>query len=254
LPVEAASTSIRTPRVMASTGDSITRAFNVGWCCVLADSPSRSWSTGASTSVHSHYRRLIAIDPRLLGHAYNDAASGARMRDLAGQLARAAAQRADYVTIEMGANDVCTSSAATMTTVTDFEAQFRAAMRQFTETRPRARILVASIPDIYRLWTLFHDNPVATLTWSTFGICPSMLRPTNTETLRQQARAREMAFNEVLGRVCSEFSRCRWDNGAVFNNQYAPADVSTVDYFHPSVRGQNTLAAVTWAAGYWPDA
>jgi hypothetical protein len=29
--------------------------------------------------------------------------------------------------------------------------------------------------------------------------------------------------------------------------------VSTVDYFHPSIKGQNRLASVTWAAGYWPQ-
>ena len=27
------------PNSMASTGDSITRAFDVGWCCTLADAP-----------------------------------------------------------------------------------------------------------------------------------------------------------------------------------------------------------------------
>jgi hypothetical protein len=27
--------------------------------------------------------------------------------------------------------------------------------------------------------------------------------------------------------------------------------VSTVDYFHPSVAGQNKLADRTWSVGYW---
>ena len=28
-------------------------------------------------------------------------------------------------------------------------------------------------------------------------------------------------------------------------------DISTRDYFHPSLAGQTKLASVSWAAGYW---
>ena len=42
------------------------------------------------------------------------------MRDAEGQAQTAVAQQATYVTILMGANDVCTSSPATMTSVADF--------------------------------------------------------------------------------------------------------------------------------------
>ena len=44
------------PTSMSSLGDSITRGFNAaGW---FTDWPSRSWSTGTSSSVDSHYARL----------------------------------------------------------------------------------------------------------------------------------------------------------------------------------------------------
>jgi hypothetical protein len=33
---------------------------------------------------------------------------------------------------------------------------------------------------------------------------------------------------------------------------FTTSDVSTVDYFHPSVTGQKHLAGETWAASYWP--
>ena len=46
------------PTSMASLGDSITRGFNAcGW---YVDCPSRSWSTGSSTNVNSHYLRVLA--------------------------------------------------------------------------------------------------------------------------------------------------------------------------------------------------
>lgn len=238
------------PRVMSATGDSITRAYNVGWFGAFQDNPAYSWSTG--TAVYSHYRRLLTVAPQLTGRAYNDARSGARMSDLQGQVATAAGRRADYVTILMGANDVCTSSIATMTPTATFEAQFRAALAAFVAARPNARVFVSSIPDIYRLWQVLHTNPAALLIWHAAGICQSMLNLFNTEEQRQQVAARERADNDALARVCAAFRQCRWDGYAVYNTRFSAADVSTVDYFHPSTTGEVRLASVTWAAGYWP--
>jgi lysophospholipase L1-like esterase len=240
-----------TPRVIVSTGDSITRAFNVDWCCFLSDSPSRSWSTGTNAAVNSHYQRLLRFAPQIEA-AHNVARSGARMSELAGQLRTAAGRGADYVTVLMGANDACSSSVASMTPATTFETQFRAAMAEFTAQRPHALVFVASIPDVYHLWELFHDNAWATFIWDTFDICQSMLSAANTEATRQEVVARLDAFNAALGRVCAEFRRCRWDGGAVSGVQFAAADVSPIDFFHPSVQGQQRLADVTWAASYWP--
>ncbi len=251
LPATAANASSPYPRVMAATGDSITRAFDVNLYYFLRDGVEYSWSTGTNTAVNSHYRRLLAVDSKLAGNAYNDARSGARMTDLGGQLGAAATQRADYVTILMGANDVCTSSISTTTPTATLEAQFKTALGNFLAARPSARVFVSSIPDIYRLWYILHTNLLAVATWSLFNICQSMLNGSNTELQRQQVVAQEKADNDALARVCQAFRQCRWDNSAVYNTRFSTADVSTVDYFHPSVTGQNDLAAVTWAASYF---
>jgi hypothetical protein len=42
------------------------------------------------------------------------------------------------------------------------------------------------------------------------------------------------------------------DRPAAFILQFTPEDISTVDYFHPSVAGQNHIATLTWAMSYWP--
>ena len=101
-PSEAAAVSY--PRSIASTGDSITRAYNTGWL-PYTDNPAGSWSTGTDSQVQSHYLRLLALAPKIRGNAYNDARSGAKMRDLSGQMATAARQGAEYVTVLMGGND-----------------------------------------------------------------------------------------------------------------------------------------------------
>ena len=112
-------------------------------------------------------------------------------------------------------------------------------------------MFVSSIPNIYQLWNILHTNLLATATWKYFKICQSMLANTKTEEQRQQVAAQERADNYALARVCQAFRQCRWDNYAVYNTPFSTADVSTVDYFHPSVTGQKNLAAVTWAAGYF---
>ena len=245
----ASSTSL--PNSMASTGDSITRAFDLDWFHVLVDAPQDSWSTGNAAGVTSQYRHLLARNPAISGHAFNDAKTGAKMSDLDGQVLAAAGQRVQYLTVLTGANDLCTSSASTMTPTATFAAQFQRALADFTAKDPAAKVFVSSIPNIYQLWNVLHSNPAAASTWRTFGICPSMLAATNTSADRQKVVDQEAADNAALRSVCAQVSQCRWDNYAAYNFNFRANDVSTVDYFHPNLNGQNALAAVSWAAGYW---
>jgi lysophospholipase L1-like esterase len=251
VPVQAAGPN-RWPNSMASTGDSITRAFNTGtvW---FTDATWNSWSTGTNRSVDSHYLRILANNHRILGKHYNDARSGAKMIDLNSQINRVVWQKVDYVTILMGANDICTSSEDTMTPTATFTAQFQQAMTNLTKGLPKARIFVASIPDIYHLWDILHTNYQAVFTWDIFSICQSMLaNPTSTYQgdvdRRARVRQHNIELNAQLADVCAHYTLCRFDNNAVFNTAFTTSDVSTIDYFHPSLNGQAKLAGVSWTA------
>jgi hypothetical protein len=101
------------------------------------------------------------------------------------------------------------------------------------------------------LWQVLHTNSVARWAWANFHICQSMLAASNTETQRQQVKTREEAFNQILADVCGGYARCRWDQGAVYNYQFSASQVSTLDFFHPSLSGQAALARVTWAKSWW---
>lgn len=243
------------PASIASTGDSITRAFNTGGL-PFTDNPSASWATGTNATVASQYSRLLALSPSIAGRVWNDAKTGARMADLNGQMATAVSQNAGYVTVLMGANDVCASSEAAMTSAADFEAQFRVAMDTLRTGSPGTLVLVASIPNVYQLWSALKSNGSARFAWALFGICKSMLaNPTSTKAAdvarRARVLAREQDFNSVLATVCASYANCRSDGGAVFNTAFSSSDVSTRDYFHPSLAGQKKLAAVAWGASSW---
>ena len=240
------------PASIASIGDSITRAFDV--CCWYGDHPAQSWSTGnlPFDGISSHYERLLGLNPAIAGHNHNDARTGARMRDAQGQAQTAVSQHAQYVTIELGANDACTSSRSTMTSVADFRTQFAATMNALAAgLPPGAHVFVGSIPNVYRLWQLFHGNAAAQLVWFGARICQSMLSVTNTEADRQAVVARITAFNGVLADVCGRYAFCRYDGGAVFDYSFTSGQVSKLDYFHPSISGQAALATITWQRSWW---
>jgi lysophospholipase L1-like esterase len=247
-----ASASPPLPNSMAAIGDSITRATNV--CCWYGDHPAQSWSTGGGRfdGIQSHYERILALKPSIAGRNYNNARAGAKMAHAPAQAQAAVTQRARYVTILMGANDVCTSSSSTMTSVDDFRAQFSATMNVLASgLPPRSHVFVASIPNVYQLWQLFRNDLVAQFVWSVAGICQSMLSTTNTEEDRQAVLAREQAFNQVLEEVCGRHANCRFDDYATFNFAFSTNHVSKLDYFHPSLAGQATLASLTWQHSWW---
>ncbi|PWU62372.1 GDSL family lipase [Micromonospora globispora] len=242
------------PNSMASMGDSITRGFNAcGW---YVDCTSRSFSTGDYSTVNSHYLRIRAVNPNIQGRNYNDARSGAKSADMYGQAGTAVSQGVEYVTMLIGANDACTSSESTMTSVTTYRANIDSALNRLKAGLPSARVAVVSVPDIYRLWYIGRNNLSALTAWSSFGICQSMLaNATSTAQAdvdrRARVRQRVIDYNTQLAQACTAYgANCDFDDNAVFNYPFVLSQVSTWDYFHPNTSGQAVLASVTYANGF----
>ncbi|MDQ0925046.1 lysophospholipase L1-like esterase [Pseudarthrobacter sp. W1I19] len=238
------------PHSMADLGDSITQANNV--CCSQDDHPEKSWATGDDTDdgMSSHYERLLQLAPGIRAHNFNYSVSGAKASDLPRQVSSAARQGAGYVTLLVGANDLCTPSVESMTSVEEFHSYVDQTLQTLEQMQPRPQVFVASIPDIYQLWNVLHADPAARSAWSDRGICPSMLSVTATEETRQQVVQRHLAFNAVLAEACAQHTNCRTDDYAVYNYQFSTTDVSRLDYFHPSLQGQAKLAEITWNAAW----
>ena len=242
------------PNSIGALGDSITRGYNTG-TVPFTDAPGNSWSTGTRSSVESHYLRISDAAPAIFDRAFNNAVTGAKVADLDAQVEAVNEQAVAYVTILIGANDLCTRTVGRMTSVSTFRTEFEHAMAMLSAGSPRARLYVASIPSVYRLWVILHDRLFARTAWRTLEICQSLLedpRSTDADDVarRRAVRERTIAFNEVLDEVCALYIHCRFDEGAVFNHSFTPDDVSTRDYFHPSIRGQTRLAQVTWSASF----
>jgi lysophospholipase L1-like esterase len=206
--------------------------------------------------VNSHYLRLLALTPKIRGKNYNDARSGAKMGELATQMDKAVTQKVDYVTVEMGGNDVCASSESAMTSVATYRSQFQTGLARVTKGMPNVRVFVASVPNIYHLWELYHDDLAARIAWATLGVCQTMLaNPTSTASTdvarRERVLQRIRDYNGALAEVCAAFRQCRFDDYAAFNANFTKADVIHLDYFHPSLSGQAKFAAGTWPYSFW---
>jgi lysophospholipase L1-like esterase len=238
------------PDSMAAIGDSITQAVDV--CCFFGTWPGHSWSTGNAPldGIASHYERIRARNPTIRGQRWNNAVSGARMADAPGQARRTVGQGAEYVTILMGANDLCGWD-GTLTPTATFRAQFTETLDILRAGLPGSHVFVASIPNLYQLWSILRTDPVAQVVWQAAGICPSMLNFFNSPADRQAVIDRERELNDVLRGVCATWSNCRFDDDLVYDYDFTRDLVSRLDYFHPSLAGQATLAALTWEASWW---
>jgi lysophospholipase L1-like esterase len=241
------------PSSMAALGDSITRAF--GACGKVADCPKDSWSTGSDPMVKSQYRRIVRINPAMKGNAHNLAVTGAQVADLQGQAAAAVADKVDYVTILIGANDACADTVADMTPVATFRADLAQAMDTLSSGLPNAGIFVASIPDISRVWEVASPIKRARRIWKFFDVCQSMLADPlsmnpGAEARRQKVLRREMDYNKQIAEECALHANCITDGGAVFRHKFSLGEIGTIDYFHPSLAGQAEIAKATYKAGF----
>ncbi|MEU7893245.1 GDSL-type esterase/lipase family protein [Nonomuraea sp. NPDC049152] len=246
------------PEVMAALGDSVSAGFNAcGW---YVSCTSRSWSAGDNAQVRSHYVRLAERGPALRGHNRNFASPGSTSADLMGQVDKAIAAKAGYVTILLGAQDACVRTEEAMTPVAVFRQRVQAALGRLRAELPQARVFVASIPDLRRLWRVGKDNALARTFWGLGRICQTMLaNPTSTKRAdvrrRAHVRARVMEFNDEWERACEAYGpQCRTDGGAVFSYPFALDLVSRWDYFHPNADGQRVLSDITFKNGFdWSD-
>jgi len=237
------------PSSMASLGDSLSAGY--GACLFPAPCERNSWATGDGTQIVSHYERLVDANPRLAGNAHNFAAPKARAADLTAQARKAVETKAQYVTVQIGANDACRGKLADMTTPADFRAQLDDALAVLKTGLPNARVLVVSIPNVYRVWQIGHSNRVAVRAWAR-DVCPTLLaNPTSLSDAdadrRRAFRDRVAAYDRELEAACVDYGQhCRWDGGAVHKVKFELNSLAPFDFFHPNAGGQQSMADVTF--------
>ena len=239
----------RPVRSLAALGDSLTRGYDA--CSHYGDCPSASWVTGTNPTVRSIASRLTVAQDGMRPIVHNNARSGAEVEDLDRQVGLALRQRPDLVTVLIGANDACGPDVASMTTAADYAQAVDRGLHRLAGGLPEATILVASVPDLANLLPAAGGDETARFLWRSWGGCATALADPQSRTdaalaRREAVRERIQDYNTALETTCATIERCVWDGGALQAYQPTIAQLSPLDYFHPSLAGLRELAAIEW--------
>ncbi len=283
--------SAETPKSMAAIGDSISRgtsssllmirnkrpwvmsnfAFRAFMTFVLGktramDFERNSWSTGRGRSVSSHAKRLQELLPqgqKLI--VKNFALSGTETEGLFRQLhllkrwsrKKLKQNFPDYLTLMIGANDICNYPFKHMILSRHYALRVRTALREVLETSARTKILISDIPNITALPKLLRNQRIFKRRtcgdlWK-LGICKAVTAAKSDAALKAvDTRIRQ--YNNSLAQMVDDFQgefgdRIRMSK-SVYSYEFDRREMA-IDCFHPSAAGQDKIAKMTWASTWW---
>lgn len=231
-------------------GDSISLGVNA--CEQPGECPAASWAMGTEPSVDSVATRIERQTGRRPSIA-NGAVSGGTVSTLLQSVHAVVAARPQLVMILIGANDACRPSVEAMTSASAFRRDYGQVLDTVLGALPSAHVLALSVPDLYQLWQAGDTSPAASSTWSEFDICGSLLSGSGatdaaSDQRREAVRERVVDYNQSIAQLCSARNRCISDGGAIYAQSFTTAELSELDYFHPSIAGQRKIAELAWRA------
>lgn len=249
-----AATEAPTKTVQVAFGDSLTTAAAVGGRSAsgkVINDINGSWSTGADPRSGSHRLKIEALSGKAV-EAHNLAKGGSRSGDLLRQAA-GTPSNATYATVLTGGNDICAAdSVATLPAAETIKNRVATGVAEIKRKAPQAKILIGSIPNLIKLYSVVKESPTGTMYHESNLICPIALGTSPSESSAQadarratvDAKIREV--NASLKDLAESTPGVTWDGGAIYGVDFALEDISTADYFHPSYSGQRKVADATW--------
>lgn len=235
------------PVSIGAIGDSITRGFNTSE--TNKPTVANNWVTGTNSAVNSIASR-IEKQSGTVPTISNVAVSGDASQDLAKQVANLNKTEPELATILIGANDICISGGTVdgMTSVETFQSRIHDALQAIN---PETKVFVASVVDLQGLLTAGGSSASARAVWKKAAICQVLLAdPTADDAMTIDRRSavgeRIDAYNDVLKTECVQRLNCVYDDGALHGTTFVFSDLSSIDYFHPSIAGQAKIADTLW--------
>ncbi len=239
-----------------------------------------TWTLGMDSKLRmiSHARRLSFMKGHKI-NTYNAAVSGNESADLQDQFDRLLkwsyknnnGKFPDYVTILIGANDICADSTEQMINPGVFENNVDTIIKEIHEENPNTKVLISSLPNIESLRNVAKDSPL--MGRGPFSSCQDFWKRASacgTLTLlddpyeRSKVSLRVKEYNHILQKlagVADGISIQNSDNNVqsnpnvkfgskVYDVQFTPNDLS-LDCFHPNPNGQNLISENSWKSSWW---
>ena len=257
------------PALLAAIGDSYTQAYSVS-PKYRYDHSQFSWVVGTDandgvTSLLEHFRSLGAsptvVDAATSGRKMSDALRQAQV--VVAAAAKLKPGTTAYVTFELGTNDLCDDPKTSATTFTN---ELQTAIDTLATGLPGgSRLLIVPVPDFRHFRTITQADPAAraAYTRAQFSRRCAPFLGTDSPLSIAQASAVLASYDEALKAACDRLNAatgavtgaanlsCTYDEGLTSDRDFGIRDLSTVDYFHPSLSGQAKMAAAAWKADAW---
>ena len=229
-------------------GDSMSLGVNA--CSEQGQCTAASWSGGTDAEVGSVAARLAAasgVEPSVA----NAAKDGGDVEDALGLVGEVLDADPQLVTVLLGGNDACAPTLDEMTSAADYEARLTELFARLNAEAPDATILAMSIPNLMHLWEIGHGNAQAVQLWNSSPSCKNLLGGAGDGSAEATARREAVAarideYNAAIVRVCAATEQCIHDGGALFAYDFTAEQISTIDFFHPSIAGQRVIAEIAW--------
>jgi len=230
---------------MGALGDSLTAGLN-------ADAPfdqrDKSWSDGSA--IESHAVRLekkfgVPVSTK------NVSVSGSRIEHLAKQTEKLLSDnyKPDYVTLLIGANDICDGNLKTDELSNLGSLALRQSLDALIAANSNVKILIGAVPNINYLYSLLYQDQECQENWRSLNICERLLLSTKFE--REKGVVRWAAYNEMQRIVSALYTKNVKFVADIRGEIFELKDISRVDCFHPSTEGQRKIAEVTWQEGWF---
>ena len=235
---------------IGALGDSISTGFNSGgW----GDKGKQySWSTGNSTSIESHYTKLTEyFDHNIMVH--NFAVAGAVAADLTSQVDKLLVEKPDYVTVLIGANDVCSWGDDYASDLDKFKNYFSTNVIRIIEHNPQVKLLIVPIPNLVRLWEVGKESSSCKFKWRLFGICQPLLGRGVTDYQRQLFNERIEQISQFYAEFAALYPANIIYDASLVTYLFDIKHISKRDCFHPSLAGQDLISQLTWSNGWFID-
>lgn len=236
---------------MAAIGDSISVGFDAQ---LPAYNKSLNWSTGNHFLglVKSHYLRLKEIFPGKVVK-YNRAKVGsaaAHVRQQMHQLTEELnGKELDYLTIMVGANDVCFWPRDHKNKLDAYEANMRATVEEAIAYNNNLKITVVPVPNMLRLYEV-GKTKACSYAWRLVNMC-DVLFFSHEESDRVAFGQRLGDLNDRLRAIANDYPEHIHFADKVAKASFEKDDVSDIDCFHPSFKGQQKLALDSWEGGWY---
>jgi lysophospholipase L1-like esterase len=238
------------PYVMGALGDSISAGFNAAR---YGDNRELSWASGldSQVQVQSHARKLQSVLGERSVEVHNEAFVGAISEQLPRQASRLLRVKPDYVTIAIGANDVCVWNEDYLAQLSDYTRNVDLTIQKIIAANAQVKIILSPVPTLRLMYELGVKRTGCQSKWDTMEVCKPLLASDRTDDDREKFYGRLSHLNKTIEEVAAKYPQNVRFAKSIADTAFDESSISSLDCFHPSVKGHNLISEMSFDPSWY---